>query len=86
MRIVVGSDHAGFGLESRVVPLLEGDGHKLLDVGEAERGVVVCGSGAGVSIAADKVAGVRAFLGTDFEGGRHGRHVDQIADIEGRSE
>jgi len=50
-----------------------------------ESRVVLRGSGAGVSIAADKVAGVRAFLGTDFEGGRHGRRADQTADIERRS-
>jgi len=147
MRIAVGSDHAGFALKSRVVPVLEAEGHEVLDVGaaseepadyplyaeraarlvaggEAERGVVVCGSGAGVSIAANKVAGiravnahdaeeaelgrrhndanvlalggrrldetgaaaiVRAFLTADFEGGRHGRRVDQLAAIERRS-
>ena len=148
MRIAVGSDHAGYGLKSRVVPLLKAEGHEVVDVGpesedsvdyplyaeraarlvaggDAERGVLVCGSGAGVSIAANKVDGVRAvnahdveeaelgrrhndanmlalagrrlaeddaativraFLGTDFEGGRHRRRVDQIADIERRSE
>lgn len=29
---------------------------------------------------------MRAFLRTGFEGERHGRLVDQIADMEGRSE
>jgi ribose 5-phosphate isomerase B len=147
VRIAVGSDHAGYGLKRRVVPLLEADGHEVVDVGtrsedstdyplyaeriarlvaagRAERGVVVCGSGVGVSIAANKVPGVRAvnahdsheaelsrrhndanvvalagrrleeadaagivrsFLHTDFEGGRHGRRVDQIAQIERRA-
>jgi transaldolase len=33
--------------------------------GEADRGIVVCGSGAGVSIAANKVAGARAFCAGD---------------------
>ncbi len=83
MRIAVGSDHAGFGLKQRVVPLLREAGHEVVDVGtdseesvdypefaeqaarlvaggEAERGVLVCGSGVGVSIAANKVDGVRA--------------------------
>lgn len=85
--------------------------------GDAERGIVVCGSGVGVSIVANKLSGVRAvnahdpeeaemsrrhndanvlalagrrlsdddaaliverFLGTEFEGGRHARRVDQI--------
>jgi ribose 5-phosphate isomerase B len=84
--------------------------------------VIVCGSGVGVAIAANKVAGVRAvnahdpeeaemsrrhndanvltlagrrlapaaagpivaaFLGTDFEGGRHARRVAKIAALEG---
>jgi len=31
-----------------------------LDRGEAERGIIVCGSGAGVSIAANKFPGIRA--------------------------
>ncbi len=35
--------------------------------GEAERGVLVCGSGVGMCIAANKVAGVRAALGVDEE-------------------
>src|SRR6058998_1664462 len=36
----------------------------LVAQGEAEKGVLVCGSGVGMSIAANKVAGVRAALGT----------------------
>jgi ribose 5-phosphate isomerase B len=33
--------------------------------GDAERGVIVCGSGAGVAIAACKFPGIRAFVGHD---------------------
>lgn len=33
--------------------------------GKAERGVIVCGSGAGVAIAACKVGGIRAFVAHD---------------------
>jgi ribose 5-phosphate isomerase B len=57
--------------------LLVGDGEPWPDVGrgvgeavaggEAERGVVCCWTGTGVSIAANKVAGVRAALCTDAE-------------------
>lgn len=89
--------------------------------GEAARGILICGSGIGVSIAVNKVRGVRAalvcnvpgaamcrkhndanvlclsgdglehstieqcvraFLTTDFEGGRHARRVEKIAVIE----
>jgi ribose 5-phosphate isomerase B len=35
--------------------------------GISERGVLVCGSGVGMSIAANKIAGVRAALGTTEE-------------------
>lgn len=89
--------------------------------GQAEMGVLVCGTGIGMSIAANKIQGVRAalvhdeltaglarshndanvlclsgdllgerkvsaivekWLKTEFEGGRHQRRVDKIADIE----
>ncbi|MDQ3768191.1 MAG: ribose 5-phosphate isomerase B [Actinomycetota bacterium] len=83
MRLVMGSDHAGFELKEAVKALLEQEGHEIVDVGcdspertdyppfaaaagrqvaggEAERGVLMCGSGVGVAIAANKVDGVRA--------------------------
>ncbi len=92
--------------------------------GEAERGVLVCGTGIGMSIIANKFAGVRAALVTDpfmarmasehndanvlvmggrvsspelaremlvawldtpFEGGRHQRRLDKIAEWEAKS-
>ena len=39
-------------------------GEAILD-GRAERGVIVCGSGAGAAIAADKMRGIRAALAHD---------------------
>ena len=33
--------------------------------GDADRAVIVCGSGAGVAVAASKVPGIRAFVGHD---------------------
>ena len=148
MRIVIGSDHAGFELKQALQRWLHAGGHEVIDVGtdtdascdypvfgaavarevasgDADRGVAVCGSGLGICMAANKIPGVRAavlrtaedaemsrrhnnanvacfggrvtavaeaehalavFLGTDFEGGRHERRVDLLAelDAEGR--
>jgi transaldolase len=44
--------------------------------GDADRGITVCGSGAGVSIAANKVAGVRAFAAEDTYTGHQGVEHD----------
>lgn len=91
---------------------------ELVSRGEAERGILVCGTGVGMSIAANKVKGIRAslvfdlytavqsrkhldanilvlggrvtgkglaeaivaaWLDTPFEGGRHGRRIDEIS-------
>ena len=148
MRIVIGSDHAGFELKEALLQWLHAAGHEVIDVGtdtdascdypvfgaavarevaagDADRGVAVCGSGLGICMAANKIPGVRAavlrtaedaemsrrhndanvacfggrvtavaeaelalgvFLATDFEGGRHERRVDLLAelDAEGR--
>src|ERR1041385_8475749 len=40
---------------------------KAVASGSAERGLLVCGSGVGMSIAANKVRGVRAALGVNLE-------------------
>jgi len=92
--------------------------------GVAERGILVCSTGVGMSIAANKVDGIRAalavspeevrltrahndaniitigarytdpekanemvrvFLDTPFEGGRHARRIDKIAQLEKES-
>ena len=89
--------------------------------GEAEAAILVCGTGIGMSIAANKIKGIRAavcgdyfsakytrlhndanvlclggrtvgsglalelvdvFLNTGFEGGKHKRRIDKIADLE----
>lgn len=89
--------------------------------GECEKAILCCGTGIGISMAANKVKGIRAaccsdyfsakltrmhndanalcmggrvvgaglalelvdvFLNTEFEGGRHQRRIDQIAEIE----
>jgi ribose 5-phosphate isomerase B len=83
MIVACGFDHAGVPLRARLLPLIEGLGHEVLDLGTdsttpidypekalavgravvsgvARRGIVVCGSGAGVSVAACKIRGIRA--------------------------
>lgn len=96
---------------------------QLVSRGEADRGILICGTGLGMCIAANKFPGVRAatchddltaemsrrhnnvnvlclsadmlgerlidrmveiWLKTDFEGGRHARRIDKIADLEQR--
>ncbi len=91
MRVVIGSDHAGFDQKERIKAHLAGQGHELTDVGTgnsddsvdypdfaiaaarmvasggAELGVLVCGTGIGMAIAANKVRGARAANVTSVE-------------------
>jgi len=83
MRLVIGSDHAGFVLKRAVLEHLAALGHSVEDVGgyddnpvdfpdiarkigaaitggRAERGLMVCGTGVGAAIAANKMRGIRA--------------------------
>ena len=94
---------------------------RLVSTGEVDRGILICGSGLGMSIAANKFPGVRAapchddltaemsrrhndlnmlclsgdmlgdrlvdhlveiWLKTEFEGGRHARRIQKIAQLE----
>lgn len=89
MKIVIGGDHAGFELKTKLLAKLEADGHELLHVGaftpdfvdfpdvarkvcaailsgEAERGIMVCGTGVGAAIACNKVKGIRASVVHDI--------------------
>jgi ribose 5-phosphate isomerase B len=101
MRVVIGSDHAGFGLKSQLIPLLAGLRHEGLDVGtdstnpvdypdfaeavghavlqgQAERGVLICGSGVGASVAANKLPGIRAGLCHDTYSAHQGVEHDDM--------
>ena len=51
---------------------------RAVQAGDAERGIIVCGSGVGASITANKVAGVRAGLCHDTYSGRQGVEHDDM--------
>ena len=96
---------------------------RAIQSGECDKGIIICGTGIGISITANRFKGIRAalcgdcfsaeatrqhndanvlafgarivgielakmivetWLSTEFEGGRHKRRVDMIADIENR--
>src|SRR5215467_13502385 len=101
MKLVIGSDHAGFELKNSMGDLLRGLGHSVLDVGafnmnpsdypdfaeavgravldgKAERGVLICGSGVGASVAANKLLGIRAGLCHDTYSARQGVEHDDM--------
>ena len=101
MRVVIGSDHAGYELKELLAAELRGQGYDVLDVGtcstaavdypdyaeklglaivggEAERGVLICGSGVGASIAANKIPGVRAAICHDTYSGHQGVEHDDM--------
>src|SRR5205807_7260742 len=99
MKIVIGSDHAGFALKNAMGDVLRGLGNAVLDVGafnenpsdypdfaeavgravldgRAERGVLICGSGVGASVAANKLLGIRAAVCHDTYSAHQGVEHD----------
>ena len=101
MKIVVGSDHAGFHLKQEVAEALRKEGHVVLDVGtdstapvdypdfaealglavrdgRAERGILICGSGVGAAVAANKLPGVRAAICHDTYSAHQGVEHDDM--------
>src|SRR6188472_2481325 len=51
---------------------------KAINAGEAERGVLICGSGVGASVAANKLPGIRAGLCHDTYSAAQGVEHDDI--------
>lgn len=51
---------------------------KIILVGQAERGVLVCGSGVGASVSANKIPGIRAGLCHDTYSARQGVEHDDM--------
>jgi RpiB/LacA/LacB family sugar-phosphate isomerase len=101
VRIVMGSDHAGFELKQNLVAFVRGLGHEVLDVGthstdpvdypdfaealgdalregRGERGILICGSGVGASVAANKIPGIRAGLCHDTYSAHQGVEHDDM--------
>ena len=101
MRIVVGSDHAGFALKSDLLPWLREMGHEVDDVGswdpapvdfpdiarkvaaaivsgKAERGLMVCGTGVGAAIGANKMKGIRAAVCHDVHSAHQSVEHDDV--------
>jgi ribose 5-phosphate isomerase B len=80
------SDLGIHGLESVDYPDVAVLVARAVAAGEAERGIIICGTGIGVSLAANKVRGIRAALCTDCYMARMAReHNDaQILCLGGR--
>jgi transaldolase / glucose-6-phosphate isomerase len=100
MRVVIGSDHAGFELKEILKPFLA-DRADVLDVGtysrdavdyadyaaavgtalreqRADRGIVLCGSGVGASMAANRIPGIRAAVCHDTYSAHQGVEHDDM--------
>jgi ribose 5-phosphate isomerase B len=101
LKLVIGSDHAGFPLKEQVRAYLAKAGHEVVDLGayntepsdypdfaekvglavrrgEAPRGIVICGSGVGVCIAANKIPGIRAGMCHDTYSAHQGVEHDDM--------
>ena len=89
MKIIIGSDHAGFPMKEKVKAFLQDRGLVVEDAGTIskesvdytdfgkkvaskvsdntfERGVLICGTGLGMSMVANRFKGVRAALANDL--------------------
>ena len=101
VKLVIGSDHAGFPLKEEVRAYLAKQGHEIADLGaynaepsdypdfaekiglalrrgEAPRGILICGSGVGVCVAANKIPGIRAGMCHDTYSAHQGVEHDDM--------
>jgi ribose 5-phosphate isomerase B len=101
MKLVIGSDHAGFLLKEEVRAYLSLKGHEIVDLGVhstapsdypdaaeavgdainagvAKRGILICGSGVGVCVAANKIPGIRAGMCHDHYSAHQGVEHDDM--------
>jgi ribose 5-phosphate isomerase B len=101
VKLVIGSDHAGFSLKEEVRAYLAKSGHEVVDLGayntepsdypdfaekvglalkrgDAPRGILICGSGVGVCVAANKIPGIRAGMCHDTYSAHQGVEHDDM--------
>jgi ribose 5-phosphate isomerase B len=101
MKLVIGSDHAGFALKEEVRATLLKEDHEVIDLGafnaepsdypdfaelvgqairrgDAPRGILICGSGVGVCVAANKIPGIRAGMCHDTYSAHQGVEHDDM--------
>jgi ribose 5-phosphate isomerase B len=101
MIVACGFDHAGVPLRERLLAVIAGAGHEVLDLGtdttdpvdypdkalevghalqggQAERGVLVCGSGVGASVAVSKMRGIRGAICHDAYSAHQGVEHDDM--------
>jgi RpiB/LacA/LacB family sugar-phosphate isomerase len=101
MRVVLGSDHAGFDMKQNILGHVKALGHQVLDVGtdstspvdypdyaeavgmaivngEADRGILICGSGVGAVVAVNKIPGIRAGVCHDCYSAHQGVEHDNM--------
>ncbi len=101
MKLVIGSDHAGFPLKEELREHLAKAGHEVVDLGVhstapsdypdaaeavgeairagvAPRGILICGSGVGVCVAANKIPGIRAGICHDHYSAHQGVEHDDM--------
>lgn len=100
MKIVIGSDKAGYQLKESIKEMLAGQGHEITDVGttdpevprphnvtgpaaaaliqsgKAERGILICGTGMGMSMAANKNKGVYAAVVESVYAAEYSRKIN----------
>jgi ribose 5-phosphate isomerase B len=101
MKLVIGSDHAGFPLKGEIIEHIRSLGHEVTDIGsftpdpvdfpdiakalcaavtsgKADRGMMVCGTGVGASIAANKIRGIRAAVCHDVHSAHQSVEHDDV--------